>query len=599
MTFPPNDASARWLDRFFEAFWAHRPVHATFAGVRGLDDRLPNVSVEGVATAAAAERALLGSASPAPVAHPVADPNVIDRRLAEGFLRIQLWEHESRWQLSNPSVYASEAVFALLSLLLPASAPREPGSDVLGERAVDALIGRMNGLDRYLGDARGWLDRAPVAWTERALRECRGGLAFLREGLGEAMAHPAGPLRATHSRRRRALETAAERAAAALEAYAAFLESELLARPAKRVGCGAGALALHLREGHFLRRSAEEIAAEAREQMRDTWAWLVARAAEHGADTPGAALARLADAHPTADGYLGRYASTWRHMKATAEARELVTWPDLPLRWVERPGWARAAAPDLDFLFYRSPAVHDRSPVHDYLVAPLPEGSRGSSAPADEVEAFLRAHNDSVIKLSHVVQHGGLGHHVQNGNAFRSPSRVGRVAAVDGAARIAMLCGGTMAEGWACYATDLMEQVGVLEPLEAYAVRSARVRMAARAVVDVELHHGRMSLEEAASFYAETAGMNEGAARAEAVRNSMFPGAALVYLVGTDLIHELRADLSSTLGDDFVLRDFHDAFLSWGSIPVKVVADEMRARAERGLPLHAREIWPSAADRSG
>jgi uncharacterized protein (DUF885 family) len=176
---------------------------------------------------------------------------------------------------------------------------------------------------------------------------------------------------------------------------------------------------------------------------------------------------------------------------------------------------------------------------------------------------------------------------VQNWHAFRSPLEVGRVAGVDGASRIAMFCGGTMTEGWACYATDLMAEAGGLTPLEVYAEHAGRVRMAARTVVDVELHHGRMSLDDAAAYYAEVAGMPEASARTEAVKNSMFPGAAVMYLVGTDLIHQLRADLIGLLGDRFELTRFHDDFLSWGSVPVRLVADEMRRRATAGLPLNA------------
>lgn len=144
-----------------------------------------------------------------------------------------------------------------------------------------------------------------------------------------------------------------------------------------------------------------------------------------------------------------------------------------------------------------------------------------------------------------------------------------------------------MAEGWACYATDLMAEAGALTEREQYAEHHGRVRMCARAIVDIELHHGRMTLGDAVAFYRERADMSPSAAEAEAVKNSMFPGSALMYLVGTDLIHDLRADLMRTLGEDFGLRAFHDAFLSYGSMPVKLIADEMRRRAAGGLPLGA------------
>ena len=107
---------------------------------------------------------------------------------------------------------------------------------------------------------------------------------------------------------------------------------------------------------------------------------------------------------------------------------------------------------------------------------------------ADEQQRRLRATNTSVIKLNHVVHHGAIGHHVQNSYAYAAPSEIGRVAAVDCASRIGMFLGGTMAEGWACYATDLMDEIGFLTPEESLAQQHTRARLLARAVVDIGLH---------------------------------------------------------------------------------------------------------------
>jgi uncharacterized protein (DUF885 family) len=195
--------------------------------------------------------------------------------------------------------------------------------------------------------------------------------------------------------------------------------------------------------------------------------------------------------------------------------------------------------------------------------------------PPEEQLRRLRATNDSVIKLNHVVHHGSIGHHVQNWHAFRAASRVGQVAAVDCAGRIAMFCGGTMAEGWACYATDLMDEIGFLTPTERLSQMHSRVRMAARALVDVKLHCGEWTLDQAVACYRDTVGMSADAALAEAVKNSMFPGTALMYLTGTQQIHALRRELSARQ-PGFDLRRFHDRFLSYGSIPVSMIARAMR-----------------------
>ena len=138
-----------------------------------------------------------------------------------------------------------------------------------------------------------------------------------------------------------------------------------------------------------------------------------------------------------------------------------------------------------------------------------------------------------------------------------------------------------MAEGWASYATDLAGEVGALTPLEQCARTHGRVRMAARALVDVRLHQGEMTLGEAAAFYEERAWMSATAARGEAVKNSMFPGAALMYLMGTDVIRELRTEMERRTEPAFDVGRFHDTLLSYGSIPVSLIAEEMKQGADR------------------
>jgi len=198
--------------------------------------------------------------------------------------------------------------------------------------------------------------------------------------------------------------------------------------------------------------------------------------------------------------------------------------------------------------------------------------------PPGEQKRLLQANNDSVIKLNHVIHHGSIGHHVQNWHAFRSASRIGRMAAVDCASRIAMFCGGTMAEGWACYATDLMSESGFLTPLEQYAEHHSRMRMCARAVVDTRLHQGKITWGQAVEYYEREAGMAPGAAQNEVTKNSMFPGAALMYLLGNDGIHRLRKEVAALRGNRFSLREFHDQFLSYGSIPVALISADMIAK---------------------
>lgn len=553
-----RSAFSAWLDDFLAAFYQHYPVHATFIGVHDYDNRLPDFSEAGAGDTLAVMETLqqrLRQLPPEPL-NPI---EALDRKLAEGFLHIQQWELTSdHFHRGNPALYTGEAVFGIMSLFLTDFAP-------LAER-VAAAMARMEAVAALLDQAKANVRTAPPAWTERAIRECIGAQFFLGEGIDR--------LNAEEGWEDPGLRRAADQAARAFAGYQHHLETELRRHPTDSYACGEPALVLLMRHGHFLEIEPEEVVRYANEEMARAEAFLTEHAADFGATHWRDALAQLSDLHPPVERYYARYSELWEACRATAEAHELVTWPDFPIRYVPRPTWARQAAPYLYFLFYRSPAAFNRPPVHLYLVTPIEP-----SMPPEEQERLLRAHNDSVIKLNHVVHHGAIGHHVQNWYAYHSASRIGQIAAVDCASRIAMFCGGTMAEGWACYATDLMGEVGFLTPLETYAEYQTRLRMCARAIVDVRLHQGRFSLEEAVAFYQQHAGMGAEAAYQEAVRNSMFPGTAMMYLLGTDRILQLRQEMAQRWGKAFSLRRFHDRFLSYGSIPVSLIAQEM-AREE-------------------
>ena len=63
---------------------------------------------------------------------------------------------------------------------------------------------------------------------------------------------------------------------------------------------------------------------------------------------------------------------------------------------------------------------------------------------------------------------------------------------------------------------------------------------------------------------------------AEAVKNSMFPGAAVMYWLGTRGVHQIRRECREREGARFTLRAFHDRFLSYGAIPVPLIAQLMK-----------------------
>ena len=553
----PPPAVSEALDHFFDHYYRRRPVNATFTGMHGHDAQLPDWSRGGLEALDDEMRLLhaeLSGAHPTPdSAHDYRDDvELLDAELARAFLEMQLAENAStRGVRGNPALWTGEAMFSVVSLMIREFAPLD---DRL--RAATARLGAMPAFLAQAADTMG--DSAlPGAWTARAMRECNGATILLARGVDAWLAS------GTHAPAlAMPLRAAAALALESFERFIAWMRAQPVA-PESTTACGPAMYDLLLARGHQCHRSGVELLEEARERFAEE-KFRFDRMTRETAGSWKNAQEQLATDHPAPDDYLGAFARTWTACYERASTRDVVSWPDWPIRYVPFPEWTREAAPYLYYLYYRSPAPLDQYDTYDYVVPPLPTA---------DTDAHLRVWNHSVIKLNHVVHHGGIGHHVQNWHAYhRTQSRVGKVAAVDCANRVGMFCAGTMAEGWACYATELMDELEFLTPLERLSQQHSRLRFLARAIVDIEFHQGTLTFDDAIRFYVNQVDMDASAARAEVVKCSMFPGTSVMYWLGTQGILDLRARLQRERGARFTLRSFHDELLGYGSIPVPLIA---------------------------
>jgi hypothetical protein len=550
------------LDSFFGHYYRRRPVNATFTGVHMFDDALPDWSPAGLDTLDDEMHSLARELS---AAHPTPsnvrayrdDPQLLEAELARSFLETQLVENASNHGIRrNPSLWTGEAVFSVISLMSRSFAP-------LDERVENAAE-RLGAIPAFLRDATATLGNqdVPRPWAERAIREVAGAEILLTRGIEAWLASdvhsPGGAAR---------LRIAASRARDAFATFAEWLRSMPDAPPAA-LACGAAMYDVLLARGHHCPRTRADVLADVRKRFTAERARLDVMARGITGSWAAAQEALAADT-PDPDDYFGTFRRIWDECHSHITSHDAVTWPPWPIQYVPIPAWTAEAAPYLYYLYYRSPAPLDTYSTYDYVVPMVPkEGER----------EFLRAWNNSVIRLNHVVHHGGLGHHVQNWHAYhRARTRTGKIAAVDCASRIGMFSGGTMAEGWACYATQLVAELGLLTPLERLAEQHSRVRFLARAVVDIELHQRTMSFDDAVRLYTAKVGLSEAAARAEVVKNSIFPCTAIMYWLGSQGITDLRETLRAKRNSAFSLKAFHDELLGFGSIPVPLVSRIMTA----------------------
>ncbi|MBE7173703.1 MAG: DUF885 domain-containing protein [Williamsia sp.] len=137
-------------------------------------------------------------------------------------------------------------------------------------------------------------------------------------------------------------------------------------------------------------------------------------------------------------------------------------------------------------------------------------------------------------------------------------------------------------EGWGLYAESLGEELGLYQdPYQRVAALRNEIWRAARLVVDAGLHTGKMTREEAIRYLVDNVGLEERIAVSETERYMADPGQALAYKIGELQIKELRAKYVKMLGDKFSIRNFHDAVLSGGAMPLnlfKIYMDEWAKR---------------------
>ena len=128
-------------------------------------------------------------------------------------------------------------------------------------------------------------------------------------------------------------------------------------------------------------------------------------------------------------------------------------------------------------------------------------------------------------------------------------------------------------EGWALYAEQLVEEMGMYESdtLGRFGMLQSALFRAARCVVDTGLHAKGWSREQAIDYMVNTTGDNRSAMTTEVERYCTWPGQATSYKVGQTRWLKLRADAKRRLGAKFDLRDFHDVGLSAAPMPLSVL----------------------------
>jgi len=127
-------------------------------------------------------------------------------------------------------------------------------------------------------------------------------------------------------------------------------------------------------------------------------------------------------------------------------------------------------------------------------------------------------------------------------------------------------------EGWAFYSERLGKDVGFYQdPYSEYGRLGNEMWRSVRLVVDTGVHYKHWTREQMVDFFRQHTAMDEPNIQTEVDRYVAWPAQALSYKMGQMKILELRERARRELGNKFDIRQFHDAVLDQGVLPLDVL----------------------------
>lgn len=172
------------------------------------------------------------------------------------------------------------------------------------------------------------------------------------------------------------------------------------------------------------------------------------------------------------------------------------------------------------------------------------------------------------VQVAAIAAHEGApGHHFQ----------IARQQELPGLPKFRKFGGyGAYAEGWGLYSERLANEMGVYkDPYSRFGMLSLQVWRAIRLVLDTGIHSKRWSREQAVAYFHGNSSVSDSDISREVDRYFNWPGQATSYMVGQLKIAELRKRAEAKLGSRFDIRDFHEAVLSQGALPLDVLEEQV------------------------
>ena len=525
-------------------YFRRHPSSATDLGIHDYDDRIEDVSLaarEAESGTLKAFRRSLAGIDPAPLSLSAQlDREQLIRSLDAEILSLDVIQPLRK----DPDAYSSGITRAAYVVM---KRPYAPGADRLR-----SLIARLKQMPAALAEARKNLANPPRIYTEIAIEQIDGNIAFFKADLPAAFKEVTDPsLQA---------EFASTNAAvvAALEDYKTFLQKELLSRSNGTFAWGADTYGKALAANEMIELSLDRLLAIAEQDLQKNEAAFQATAREIDASKPpDAVLASLQRDHPRADKLLEATQSELDSLRRFIVERRIVTVPTSePASVKETPPFMRSTtSASMD-----TPGPFEKAQLQGFYHMTLPDPRWKPARQAD----FMRAWYYPAITIVSVHE-VYPGHYLQFLYAGQFPSDGRKVF---GAA--------SNSEGWAHYSEQMMLDEGFHsgEPKYRLAQLQDALLRNVRFIVGIRLHTRGMTVDEATALFEKAGHQPQPVAVSEAKRGT---SDALYgyYTMGKLAILKLREDYKRKMGAEYSLQKFHDAFIALGPLPLPLIRRAM------------------------
>ena len=248
--------------------------------------------------------------------------------------------------------------------------------------------------------------------------------------------------------------------------------------------------------------------------------------------------------------FLKAYESRLAEMVDFLKTNRLVTMPSYLGRFEIRQ-LPEAFKPTSPGGFMNPPGVYDKDDSGFYFIPTYNPQSKNF---------YIRA---AIEDPRPILGHEGIpGHFLQLSIANHLPNEIRRQHG-----------DGIFVEGWALYGEEMLMRTGlypVNSPGQGQILRLSRYR-AARIGVDVNLHTGKWTFDQAVNYFMEAGGLDREAATGEAAGAAASPTQKITYMVGKWQIMRLLGKYRDKQGANFRLGQFHDDLIKNGSLPLSIV----------------------------